>query len=60
MKLLLYHLQGIDNIGRLIKCLILEHQKEYSKQRIKALLVPTAQQDEVVLKKKKMCNGHKT
>lgn len=49
MKLLLYHLQWIDNIERLIKCLILEHQKEYSKQKMKALHIPTTEQNEVIL-----------
>lgn len=52
MKLLLYHLQWIDNIERLIKCLILEHQKEYFKQRIKALDIPITQQYEIIPHKK--------
>lgn len=52
MKLLLYHLQWIDTIERLIKLLILEHQKEYSKQQIKALHIPTTQWYKIILYKK--------
>lgn len=32
--------------------MILEHQKDYSKQKIKALHIPTTQQYEIVLHKK--------
>lgn len=49
MKLLLYHLQWIDNTERLIKLLILKHQKEYSKEKMKALHIPTTQEYETIL-----------